>query len=861
MGCACLLGAGLAAPGPSATPPRAEDPPNIVLFLVDDLGWQDTSVPLAGEPTPLNARYRTPNAERLAERGVRFTSAYASAPVCTPTRTSILTGQCPGRSRITFWTLNANRDHSAGRHPMVDPPEWGVNGLGPDDVTLPKLLQAAGYRTIHAGKAHFGARGTGGADPTNLGFDVNIAGHAAGSPGSYWGSHGFSRAGRQGERRAEAGPWDVPDLEAWHGQDVYLTEALAQEAVAAVREAVGEGEPFFLHFAPYAVHAPIMANRKLLEGYPELDEIEAAYATMVETVDRALGSVVEALDQLGVGEDTVILFSSDNGGLSAHSRGRAPDGSARHAHNAPLASGKGSAYEGGTRVPTIIAGPGVRGGGRACSTPIISHDFFPTVLAMAGVELPEELAPRVDGRDLGPLLRSEPGFDAGRALCWNQPHQWGAPGPGIFPFTSIRRGDWKLIYSHADRRFELYHLGRDLGESSELAREHPEVVLELAGELDRWISEAGVQLSIDRASGRPIPTPGAVARARQSAGELHLRVAPLPASSRGSIDDLRPRAHVLADPDWYVWGGSMIEGDEGGFHLFHSRWRRDNPRGMKGWLYESEIARAVAERPEGPYRPAGVVLAGLGGEGWGSVTAHNPCIRRFEGRYHLYFVSTWDSDHMDTDWRDHQFSQRVGVAVADELGGPWRRVEQPVCQPAGCIHHYTTNPSVTRMPDGRYLMMLKGLDQEGGWPPVHGVALADSPTGPFAVQDEPCLPPGLHAEDPDVRYDRHRGRFLAVFKDWRGQHTGTQGGIGLIESDDGLRWRKGAHPLVCLRELVWDDGSTTPLAHLERPQLHLDADGRPDMLFCAAARTSPFAENGGLTFNVHLRIAEPGAQR
>ena len=729
MGCACLLGAGLAAPGPAAAPPRAEDPPNIVLFLVDDLGWQDTSVPLAGEPTPLNARYRTPNAERLAERGVRFTSAYASAPVCTPTRTSILTGQCPGRSRITFWTLNANRDHSAGRHPMVDPPEWGVNGLGPDDVTLPKLLQTAGYRTIHAGKAHLGARGTGGADPTNLGFDVNIAGHAAGSPGSYWGSHGFSRAGRQGERRAEAGPWDVPDLEAWHGQDVYLTEALAQEAVAAVREAVEEGEPFFLHFAPYAVHAPIMANRKLLEGYPELDEIEAAYATMVETVDRALGSVVEALDQLGVGEDTVILFSSDNGGLSAHSRGRAPDGSARHAHNAPLASGKGSAYEGGTRVPTIIAGPGVRGGGRACSTPIISHDFFPTVLAMAGVELPEELAPRVDGRDLGPLLRSEPGFDAGRALCWNQPHQWGAPGPGIFPFTSIRRGDWKLIYFHADRRFELYHLGRDLGESSELAREHPEVVLELAGELDRWISEAGVQLSIDRASGQPIPTPGAVARARQSAGELHLRVAPLPASSRGSIDDLRPRAHVLADPDWYVWGGSMIEGDEGGFHLFHSRWRRDNPRGMKGW------------------------------------------------------------------------------------------------------------------------------------PPVHGVALADSPTGPFAVQDEPCLPPGLHAEDPDVRYDRHRGRFLAVFKDWRGQHTGTQGGIGLIESDDGLRWRKGAHPLVCLRELVWDDGSTTPLAHLERPQLHLDADGRPDMLFCAAARTNPFAGNGGLTFNVHLRIAEPGAQR
>lgn len=485
-------------------------PPNVILFLVDDLGWQDTSVPFHAEATPLNGRYRTPNLERLAARGMKFTNAYASAPVCTPTRTSIMTGQSPGRSHITYWTLHKDQDTSRQREDVAAP-DWRVNGIQGTDVTLPKLLQEAGYRTIHVGKAHFGAHDTSGADPTNLGFDVNIAGHASGGPASYYGEQNFSVAGRQGKPDGEPTVWDIPGLEKHHGQDVYLTEALAIEAGQAIRDAAAAGKPFYMNFAPYAVHAPIMANKKYLEHYTDLDEREAAYATMVETYDVALGSLVGLLDELGITQDTVIIFSSDNGGLSAHARGKAPDGQTKHTHNAPLRSGKGSAYEGGTRVPTVIVWPSVTKSGSICDVPIISHDFFSTILAMAGAEIPSDYLSQVDGRDIGSLLRQKTGFDDSRALFWSQPHQWGAAGPGIWPFTSVRDGDWKLIYFHAKRRFELYNLAVDIGEANNLASAMPDKVRELAATLTEWIDDCDVQLSIDKATGEPIFKPDAAA--------------------------------------------------------------------------------------------------------------------------------------------------------------------------------------------------------------------------------------------------------------------------------------------------------------------------------------------------------------
>ena len=189
----------------SATADRAEArgdrPPNIILFLVDDLGQQDVSVPMLAEPSALNRRYRTPNLERLAARGVRFSNAYAAAPVCTPSRTAILTGQSPARTGITYWTLQRDTDQTS-RHPRLDPPKWTVNGAQPSDANLPALLRARGYRTIHAGKAHFGANGTDGADPLRLGFDINIGGHAAGAPGSFLGTDHFKDAARKARASA-----------------------------------------------------------------------------------------------------------------------------------------------------------------------------------------------------------------------------------------------------------------------------------------------------------------------------------------------------------------------------------------------------------------------------------------------------------------------------------------------------------------------------------------------------------------------------------------------------------------------------------------------------------------------------------
>jgi len=491
-----LLLAGLAAE-------HAAPPPNLVLFLVDDLGWQDTSVPFHTQRTPFNDRYRTPHLERLAERGLRFTQSYASAPVCTPTRTAILTGRSPGQTHITYWTLRKDTDTTT-RHATLDPPPWRVNGLSETDVTLPALLRRAGYLTIHAGKAHFGAHDTFGGDPRQLGFEVNIAGHASGAPASYLGRQHFTVAGKNGEPpHSKPSLWDVPGLERYHGHDLYLTEALALEATAAVREAVAAGRPFFLNFAPYAVHAPIMANERYLAHYPDLDPLEAAYATMVESSDAALGALVETLTELRQLDNTWILFSSDNGGLSAHGRGGEP-----HTHNAPLRSGKGSAYEGGIRVPAIAAGPGLARAGEVDATPIISHDFFPTLLGLAGVSIPEELSPRIEGRDLRPLLQTRTAaFDRERPLFWNQPHQWGAPGPGIEPFSAVRQGAFKLIHFHAGGRFELYDLSNDLGETTNLADQQPDRVRTLAATLLDWIEARGVQLSIERETGRPVSLP------------------------------------------------------------------------------------------------------------------------------------------------------------------------------------------------------------------------------------------------------------------------------------------------------------------------------------------------------------------
>ena len=243
--------------------------PNIVLFFVDDMGWQDTSVPFWKKQTPFNKRYNTPNMERLAAEGMKFTQAYAT-PVCSPTRVSLMTGMNASRHRVTNWTLKKDSLQPMEKdHEVLEFPHWNVNGMSPvpgdpkavHATPLPQLLQNAGYFTIHSGKAHFGAIDSPGENPLNLGFNVNIAGHAAGAPESYYGLENF------GNGKAGKEDWAVPGLEKYHGQDIYLTEAITLEALDAADNALEQGKPFFLYMAHYAVHTPIMGDSRYSEKY------------------------------------------------------------------------------------------------------------------------------------------------------------------------------------------------------------------------------------------------------------------------------------------------------------------------------------------------------------------------------------------------------------------------------------------------------------------------------------------------------------------------------------------------------------------------------------------------------------------
>jgi len=505
-----LAGSGLAALPASCALPKwiwtpAPKKPNIILFLVDDLGWQDLSEPFYRERTPFNDRYKTPNVERLADRGMKFTRAYASC-VCSPSRVSLMTGMNAARHRVTNWTLRRNESTDAKDETLIFP-EWNVNGMSPvpgvertvHATPLPALLREAGYRTIHCGKAHFGAIGTPAADPANLGFEVNIAGHAAGAPGSYDGLHDFSAAWRGGD-----GIWDVPGLVPYHGQDVFLTEALTREALKAVEAAVREKKPFFLYMAHYAVHTPIEEDKRFIQKYLDagLDPIEAKYAALVEGMDKSLGDILDYLERRDLADNTIILFMSDNGGLSATARGGTP-----HTHNKPLSSGKGSAHEGGIREPMIVAWPGSVRPGTTSETPIIIEDFFPTILEMAGISK-ASIIQMVDGESFVPLVKERGLFPRNRPLFWHFPNAWGPTGPGIGASSTVRRGDWKLIYYHADRRFELFNLAEDLGESVNLADLKPEIVAEMASTLTVYLKSVDAQMPTDRRTGKPVPWPG-----------------------------------------------------------------------------------------------------------------------------------------------------------------------------------------------------------------------------------------------------------------------------------------------------------------------------------------------------------------
>jgi arylsulfatase A-like enzyme len=486
-------------------------PLNILFILADDMGWQDTSVPFAQERTKWNDRYRTPALERLAREGMKFTQAY-SCTVCSPTRVSFLTGQNEVRHHVSNWT------HLGGDEPTTDRPSptlshaaWNWNGLQPvpglahaaSAPALPALLRQAGYRTMQFGKGHFGAGGTRGEDPKVFGFDVRMGGRFAGGMGSYWGTKNF------GALRKPEGPFRAWDMDHYFGRDIHLTEALTLEAKREIRAAVDAQQPFFCYFAHYAPHTPIEPDERFAPKYRAagLDNIEAAYASLIEGMDKSVGDLLALLDDLGIADHTLVVFTSDNGGVSHAYRSMDPP----HTHNTPLSSGKGSHHEGGIRVPLLVRWPGVTRAASVNETPVMIYDWFPTLLRAAGAKLPRS---PIDGRDLAPLLRGrrDSGFD--RPLVWHFPNLWGGlehpgprEGPGLGPSSTIREGDWKLIYYHTDQRFELFNLAQDLGETTNLATREPRRLRRLAAELTRIMERHHAPLPILKATGRPVPLP------------------------------------------------------------------------------------------------------------------------------------------------------------------------------------------------------------------------------------------------------------------------------------------------------------------------------------------------------------------
>jgi len=478
--------------------------PNIIVFLVDDMGWQDTSLPFWKEETRFNQLYETPAMERLAKEGMRFTQAYATS-VCTPTRVSLMTGMNAARHRVTNWTLRKDQQPVADDD-LLQQPDWNVNGLSPEPgipqsvyaTPLPKILKMYGYKTIHVGKAHFGAIGTPGADPLNLGFDLNIAGHAAGAPASYYGEDAF------GNNRSPKPVWAVPGLEAYHDQDIYLTEALTQEAIKSIDQSLEEDSPFFLYMAHYAVHTPIQGDNRFLQKYYDkgMDSTEAMYASMVEGMDKSLGDLMDHLEAKNIDDNTIILFMSDNGGLSAVARG-----GERHTHNFPLSSGKGSAREGGIREPMIVKWPKKVSPNTQSQNLVIIEDFFPTIMDMANVGeyYPDQV---VDGISFTRSLEGK--TVEGRSLFWHYPNRWGPQGPGIGSTSTVRSGDWKLIYYHASRDFELFDLANDIGETTNLAKEAPEKLKSLAQELTDHLKSVNAQMPTDKRTGALVEYPSEI---------------------------------------------------------------------------------------------------------------------------------------------------------------------------------------------------------------------------------------------------------------------------------------------------------------------------------------------------------------
>lgn len=480
-----------------ATTLLAQQRPNIVLFLVDDMGWEDTSLPFTSERTLLNNTYHTPNMERLAQMGVQFTHAYANS-ISSPSRVSLFTGANAARHRVTNWTLEKDKT-TDGKNTLFDFSGWNCNGISPVRgiehsfyaTCLPELLRQQGYTTMMVGKAHFGAIDTPAANPLNIGFDYNIAGHAAGAMGSYLGEESYGWKGDS----AWAKIWAVPDLEKYHNTHTFLTEALTLEAKRLMDNALEKKKPFFMYLSHYAVHAPFATDSRYYDKYiaAGLSKKEAQYAGLLEGMDKSLGDILDYLQTKGIAQNTIVIFMSDNGGYTL---GR-PD------KNAPLSGGKGSLREGGIREPMIVYWPGVTKPNTIQTCPVIIEDFFPTILEMAGKQ--HFSTPQVvDGKSFVELLRGKKSSNK-RALFFHFPNDWGERQGSIGePQSAVIEGDYKLIYYYEKKQSCLYNIKEDLAEQHDLSSQtkYHKKLLKLQSLLTKHLRETNATLPITKRTGK-----------------------------------------------------------------------------------------------------------------------------------------------------------------------------------------------------------------------------------------------------------------------------------------------------------------------------------------------------------------------
>jgi arylsulfatase A len=429
----------------ACTKEKEQDPPNLLFILVDDMGWRDLGC--YGHKI-----HETPNIDRLAIQGMRFTDAYAACPVCGPTRASIMSGKYPSRTGFTFNWLPPDYIEFWNEGMPRNRPAF----MKLEETTLAEALKAGDFRTAFVGKWHLGEKPY---YPQHQGFDINVAGNHWGHPHEGY----FS-------------PYQLEHIEDGP-EGEYLTDRLTSEAIRVMEDFSQTEKPWLMYMSYYTVHAPFHAKAEKIRKYKdkaqqENVELNAEYAAMVESLDENVGRILRWLDEKGLREKTIIVFTSDNGGFHMAT------------HNRPLRGYKGELYDGGIRVPWIIRWPGVTKPGSVCNKPVISTDLYPTILEMTGQSLrPEQ---HLDGVSLVPVLKGDEDFDRG-PMVWHYPHY--LPRHHAEPGSAIRSGDWKLIHYYEDGRQELYNLKNDIGESDNLFGRMPEKVAEMKALLDAMLEE------------------------------------------------------------------------------------------------------------------------------------------------------------------------------------------------------------------------------------------------------------------------------------------------------------------------------------------------------------------------------------